>query len=220
MKTLTLSCVAALSLALPYACMATPGMPSMAGMQVASQAVAPAAPKLHAALRALWHGHLVATRDYAMARKAGDKAAEATAANAVVANAKQISGAVAGFYGVDAGKDLLKLLAGHWSGVKALTDATRIGDKPAADKAMQALAANAGQIATFLHSANPTNWPAATVQGLLLQHVADHQSLVRAIMVGDKATEGKDWMMMEEHMNTIADALADGIAAQFPAKAR
>lgn len=220
MKTLTISCVAALGLALPYTSMATPGIPAMTGMQVASQAAAPTAPKLHAALRALWHGHLVATRDYAIARKAGNKAAEAKAADAVVANAMQISGAVAGFYGADAGKGLLKLLAGHWSGVQALTDATRIGDKAAADRAMQALAINAGEIATFLHTANPANWPAATVQGLLLQHAADHQSLVSAIMVGDKATEGKDWMMMEEHMNIIADALADGIATQFPAKAR
>ncbi len=67
-------------------------------------AAAPAAPKLHAALRGLWHGHLVATRDYATAVKAGNKAAEAKTADAVVANAKQISDAVAGFYGADAGK--------------------------------------------------------------------------------------------------------------------
>lgn len=218
MKSLAIACALAMGLSLSLTTLAQPAMP---GMQAAPQAAAaPAAPKLHAALRGLWHGHLVATRDYATAVKAGNKAAEAKAADAVVANAKQISDAVAGFYGADAGKGLLTLLAGHWGGVKALTDATHAGDKATAEKAMQDLATNAGEIAKFLHGANPNHWPEATVDGLLLQHAADHQSLVGAIMAGDQATSAKDWTMMEEHMNTIADALSGGIAAQFPQKAQ
>jgi len=218
MKSLAIACALAMGLGLPLSTLAQPGMP---GMQAAPQATAtPAAPQLHAALRSLWHGHVVHTRDYALAAKAGDKAAEAKAADAVVANAKEIADAVAGFYGADAGKGLLKLLAGHWGGVKALTDATRAGDKAAADKAMQALSTNAGDIARFLHGANPANWPEATVDGLLLQHVADHQTQVGQIMAGDKAGEAKTWAMMQEHMNTIADALSGGIAAQFPQKAK
>lgn len=219
MKTLTLTAALALSLGLPLTSLAQPGMSAMAGMQAPATA-APAAPQLHAALRSLWHGHVVATRDYALAVKAGDKAAAAKAGDAVVADAKQIADAVAGFYGADAGKGMLKLLAGHWGGVKALTDATHAGDKAAADKAMQELSTNAGDIAKFLHGANPNNWPEATVDGLLLQHVADHQTQVGQIMSGDKAGEAKTWAMMQEHMNVIADALAGGIAAQFPQKAK
>ena len=216
MKTLALACAMALGLGLPCAGMAAPEMPAM---PAASQpAAAPTAPKLHAALRGLWHGHLVATRDYAMAVKAGDKPAEAKTADAVVANARQIANAVAGYYGADAGKGMLKLLAGHWAGVKALTDATHAGDQAAVEKAMTELAANAGEIASFLHGANPDNWPEATVDGLLLEHANDHKMLVGAIMGGDSANEAKDWTMMQEHMNTIADALAGGIAAQFPTK--
>lgn len=213
MKSLTLACALALGLGLPFAGTTAPAM------QAAPQAAAaPAAPKLHAALRGLWHGHVVHTRAYAMAVEAGNTAAAAKAADDVVANAKQIANAVAGFYGADAGTGMLKLLAGHWAGVKALTDATHAGDKAAADKAMQELATNAGEIAKFLHGANPANWPEATVDGLLLEHVADHQSQVGEIMRGDKAGEAKTWAMMQEHMNTIADALAGGIAAQFPTK--
>ncbi|MEY2169418.1 MULTISPECIES: hypothetical protein [unclassified Rhodanobacter] len=216
MKSLTLACALALGLGLPFAGTTAPAMPAM---QAAPQAAAaPAAPKLHAALRGLWHGHVVHTRAYAMAVEAGNAAAATKAADDVVANAKQIANAVAGFYGADAGTGMLKLLAGHWAGVKALTDATHAGDKAAADKAMQELATNAGEIAKFLHGANPANWPEATVDGLLLEHVADHQSQVGEIMRGDKAGEAKTWAMMQEHMNTIADALAGGIAAQFPTK--
>ena len=134
--------------------------------------------------------------------------------------AKQIANAVAGFYGADAGTGMLKLLAGHWAGVKALTDATHAGDKAAADKAMQELATNAGEIAKFLHGANPANWPEATVDGLLLEHVADHHAQLGEIMSGDTAAEAKTWAAMQEHMNMIADALAGGIAKQFPAKAQ
>ena len=216
MKTLALACAVALGFGLPLTGIAAPDMPAMAA---ASQpAAAPAAPKLHAAMRNLWHGHIVHTRAYAMAVKAGNQAAAAKAADDVVANAKQIANAVAGFYGADAGKGMLKLLAGHWSGVKALTDAEHAGDKAASDKAMQDLSANAGEIAKFLHGANPANWPEATVQGLLLEHVADHHAQLGEIMSGDSAAEAKTWAAMQEHMNMIADALAGGIAAQFPTK--
>lgn len=218
MKSLVIALALALGLGLPSLTIA---QPAMSALQAAGQAAAaPAAPKLHAAMRGLWHGHLVTTRDYAMAVKAGNQAAEAKSADAVVANAKQIANAVAGFYGADAGKGMLKLLAGHWAGVKALTDATHAGDKAGVEKAMTELTANAGAIARFLHGANPDHWPEATVNGLLLEHVNDHKMLVGAIMSGDGTSAAKDWTMMQEHMNTIADALAGGIAAQFPQKAQ
>jgi hypothetical protein len=213
MKRLTLACALALGLVLPFAGTTTPAMPA-----TPQAAAAPAAAKLHAALRGLWHGHIVHTRAYAMAVKAGNTAAATKAANDVVANAKQIAHAVAGFYGADAGKGMLKLLAGHWAGVKALTDAEHAGDKAASDKAMRDLSANAGEIAKFLHGANPDHWPEATVQGLLLEHVADHHAQIGEIMDGDSAAEAQTWARMQEHMNMIADALAGGIAAQFPAK--
>src|SRR5690606_36145945 len=131
----------------------------------ASQAkAAPAAPQLQAAMRGLWHGHVVETRNYALAVKADDAAAADLAAQAVVDNAKAIADAVAGFYGAGAGEEMLRLLGGHWGGVKALTDANRQGDTAGASAAMDDLVANAGEIATFLAGANP-NLPVDTVRG-------------------------------------------------------
>ena len=215
MKSLSLACGMALGLAL--AAVAPSVMAQEAGAASAS-ASSTTAPKLHAALRSLWHGHLVNTRAYAMAVKAGDQAAAKKAADDVVANAKQIADAVAGFYGKPAGEQMLKLLAGHWAGVKALTDAEHNGDKAAHQKAMQDLAQNATAIAKFLASANP-NLPEATVQGLLMMHVADHETQIDQIMAGNTAGEAQTWTHMQAHMNTIADALAGAIAKQFPAKA-
>ncbi|MGN6313008.1 MAG: hypothetical protein ACTHMO_04515 [Rhodanobacteraceae bacterium] len=218
MKPLSLVCGLALGLVLtataPHALAADLAM-APAAAPATSEA---AAPKLHAAMRTLWHGHIVHTRAYVDAVEAGDQAAAKKAADDVVANAKQIADAVAGFYGKPAGEQMLKLLAGHWGGVKAYTDATHSGDKAAQQKAEQDMASNASAIAKFLAGANP-NLPEATVRGLLMMHVSDHETHIGEIMAGNKAAAAKTWQHMEAHMNTIADALADGIAKQFPDKA-
>ena len=182
----------------------------------ATEAVA--APQLQAAMRDLWHGHIVHARDYALAVHAGNKADASKAADAVVANAKQISEAVAGFYGKAGGDRMLELLGGHWGAVKALTDARAGKDDAAATKAMNDLTANAGEIAKFLAGANP-NLPEDTVRGLLLAHGAHHSSQIDLILKDDAAGEATEWTAMQAHMDMIADALAGAIAKQFPDKA-
>lgn len=98
----------------------------------------------------LWHGHIVHTRDYALAVHAGNDAGARAAADAVVDNARQISEAIADFYGQAGGDRMLTLLGGHWGAVKALTDARAGAARAAADTAMADLTANAGEIAKFL----------------------------------------------------------------------
>ena len=182
-------------------------------------AMAPApAPKLQAALRGLWHGHVQHTRDYAFAVKAGDAARGQSEADAVVANAKQLAGAVAGFYGKAAGERMLALLAGHWGAVKAMTDAGQRGDAKAGNAAMATLTKNAGEIAVFLSGANP-NLPEDAVRGLLVAHGAHHAAQIAQVMRGDLAGEKTTWNAMQAHMDTIADAMAAALAQQFPDKA-
>lgn len=191
----------------------------MAAMAQAAPAAAPvAAPKLQAAMRSLWHGHVVHTREYAMAVHAHDTAKAKAAEDAVVANARQIADAVAGFYGKPAGEQTLQLLAGHWAGVKALTDATAAKDTAAEQKAIADLNTNVTAIAKFFSGANP-NLPENAVQSLFATHVAHHASQISQIMSGDTKGEQATWTQMQAHMNTIADALAGGIAKQFPGKA-
>lgn len=218
MKPLSIAC--ALALGLAFAVTAPAALAEPAQAAASAPAAAPAAPQLHAALRSLWHGHIVTTRDYALAVHAGNKAGEKKAADAVVANAKQIADAVAGFYGKDAGAGLLKLLAGHWGGVKALTDTTKAGNTAGEQKAMDALASNATAIAKFLAGANP-NWTEGTLQGALMMHVNDHKTQLDEMMSNAPAAEqAKSWTEMQNHMNMIADVLSDGIAKQFPDKAK
>jgi len=215
MHTLSIACAALLGLGFTTA---TPVM-AQGHAHAATAPAATNAPNLHKAMRALWHGHVVTTRDYALAVFAGDKAGADKAADAVVANAKDITGAVAGFYGQPAGDALLKLLAGHWGAVKALTDSAHAGNAAGEDKALQDAAANAGEIAKFLAGANP-NWKEADLNAGLLAHFGHHKSQVD--MMAAKAPQDKqdaEWKAMQEHMNAIADVLTDGIAKQFPDKA-
>src|SRR5690349_6608313 len=178
----------------------------------------PSAPKLDAAMRSLWHGHAVHTREYALAVHAHDSAKAKAAADAVVANAKQIADAVGGFYGKPAGAHMLELLAGHWGGVKALTDARAANNSAAESKAMADLQSNATAIAKFLASANP-NLPEKAVRDLMATHVAHHSTQIEQIMSGNMEGEQATWQMMQAHMDVISDALAAAIAKQFPAKA-
>lgn len=187
--------------------------------ELAPAAAAPAAPMLQATLQNLWHGHIVATRDYALALHMGSDAGAENAEDAAVDNARQIAAAVASVYGDEAGAGTLKLLGGHWSGVKALTQAARAGDDAAEDKAMQDLAANAMEIARFFAGANPDNWTVDGLNQALLMHAGGHKLQVDLMMADAPAEEQQTaWTQMQEHMDMIANALADGIAAQFPDK--
>lgn len=181
------------------------------------KAAAPA-PKLQASLRALWHGHVVHTREYALAVHADDRRASKAAADAVVANARQLADAVAGFYGAPAGERMLALLGGHWGAVKAMTEAEKAGDRAAATTAMDALTRNAGEIAAFLAGANPY-LQADAVRGLLVAHGAHHAAQIGQVMRGDRQGEQATWSAMQAHMDVISDALAAALARQFPQKA-
>ena len=210
--------LAALTVALGFASPLLAATPTAHAHAATAASASTQAPKLHAAMRGLWHGHIVHAREYAMAVHAHNDAKAKKAADAVVANARQIADAVGGFYGKPAGDQMMTLLAGHWGAVKAMTDARAKNDTAAADTAMANLTSNAGDIAKFLAGANP-NLPEDTVRGMLLAHGAHHSQQINLIDANDHAGEAKEWTAMQAHMNAVADALAGAIAKQFPAKA-
>lgn len=210
--------LAALTVALGFASPLLAATPPAHAHAAAAATASAQAPKLHAAMRALWHGHIVHAREYAMAVHAHNDAKARKAADAVVANARQIADAVGGFYGKPAGDQMMTLLGGHWGAVKAMTDARAKNDTAAADAAMAKLTSNAGEIAKFLAGANP-NLPEDTVRGMLLAHGAHHSQQINLIDANDHAGEAREWTAMQAHMDMIADALAGAIAKQFPEKA-
>jgi len=169
------------------------------------------------ALRDLWVGHVFWVRNVVVETLAGNTAAAAAAETEVVANAKQIAGAIEPFYGKAASDKLFKLLAGHYGAVKQYLDATIANSTAKQDAAWKSLTANAEEIAVFLSGANP-NLPVATLRTLLLGHGGHHVQQIKQLHDKQYAEEAQTWAAMKQHMYTIADALAGAIAKQFPAK--
>jgi hypothetical protein len=169
------------------------------------------------ALRDLWVEHVFWVRNYVVATDAGNKPEADAAANEVVANAKQIAGAIVPFYGQAASDQLLTLLAGHWGAIKKVEDTTVAGKTKDRDAALAELTTNAKAIAKFLSGANP-NLPYDALVGLLSAHGAHHVAQIDQLRAKNYADEARTWAAMRGHMLVIADALTDGIAKQFPEK--
>ena len=170
-----------------------------------------------AVLRDLWVGHVFWVRNVAVATMSNDAAAAKVAGDEVVENAKQIAAAIEPFYGKAASEKLFALLAGHWTAVKEHVDATRKGDVKAQEAAMTKGVANATEIAVFLSGANP-HLPKATLEGLLVAHLAHHAAQNMQLRNKEYAAEAQTWEHMRHHMYEIADALGAGIAKQFPSQ--
>jgi hypothetical protein len=214
MKRLATAAIAALAMAAAAPAFAHDGEAHPAA---AAPAATPAVAATRAALRDLWIGHVFWVRNVVDARFAGDAARATAAEKEVVANAKSIAGAIEPYYGKAASDQLFTLLAGHWQAISAYLDAARAGDKAATDAAMGKLLANADAIAKFLSGANP-NLPYGALKGLLTAHGSHHVQQIQEFKARQWDAEAKTWAAMKDHMYVIADALADGIAKQFPDK--
>lgn len=189
----------------------------------AAEAVSPPVPAkvaaTKAALRDLWLGHIFWVRNVVEARITNDAARAKASEQQVVANARSIAGAIEPFYGKAAADKLFELLAGHWGAISAYLDAAVAGNKAAQDAATQKLTANADEIARFLGGANP-HLPVDTLRGLLVAHGAHHVQQIGQLKAKQYEAEARTWEAMKNHMYVIADALATGIAAQFPERFR
>jgi hypothetical protein len=194
---------------------------SLSGLAAAADAPSGPVPAKVAATQAaerdLWLGHIFWVREVSRGLAEKNQAAADFAEKQAVANARQIAGSIEPFYGKAATDQLFKLLAGHYTAIKAHATATVAGDAAGAKKALGDLTSNANEIARFLAGANP-NLPEATLKSLLAAHGGHHVQQNQQLAARDMAGEARTWDAMKTHVYTIADALAGGIAKQFPDK--
>lgn len=209
--------LASVALAATFGLIAPANAQQHSDHQAADPAAVSNAIETKEALRDLWVEHVFWVRNVVVETLAGNTAAAKAAENEVVANAKQIAGAIEPFYGKAASDKLFGLLAGHYGAIKQYLDATVAGSSAKQDAAWKSIGANAEQIAVFLSSANP-NLPIDTLRGLLLGHGGHHVQQIKQLHDKQYAEEAKTWAAMRQHMYVIADALAGAIAKQFPAK--
>lgn len=196
-------------------CLAAPGIATAQSAPAQDAVTKSTLVDTKAALRDLWIGHIFWVRNVVGARFDEDAGEAKAAEEQVVANAQAIAAAIQPFYGDAASDRLFGLLAGHWGAISDYLDATRSDSQADQDAAFEQLVANANTISEFLGGANP-HLPVDTLRSLLTAHGSHHVQQIRQIDAGEFEKEAKTWAMMKDHMYVIADALAGGIARQFP----
>src|SRR5256714_4670338 len=124
----------------------------------------------HDAMRKLWEDHVTWTRLYIVSAAAGLPDAKLTAQR-LLDNQRDIGNAVAEFYGKDAGDKLTSLLRDHILIAADLVGAAKAGDQAKVASLNKKWHDNADEIATFLHGANPNNWPLDTLKSAMKTHL-------------------------------------------------
>ena len=171
---------------------------------------------LKTAMRKLWEEHVTWTRNYIVSALANlDDAGPV--AQRLLKNQDDIGAAITPYYGDAAGKKLASLLRDHILVAAEVVSAAKAGNGEQLASAQGKWQANADEIASFLTGANP-HWGKKETQSMLREHLTFTTNEVVARLKKDWAADIKAYDDGHVHMLMFADALADGIAKQFPTK--
>ena len=171
----------------------------------------------HDAMRKLWVDHVAYTRLFIVSAAAGLPDKDATTQR-LLQNQTDIGNAVAAYYGRDAGNQLTALLKDHILIAASIVTAAKAGDNAKVTSENARWRQNAVDISKFLHGANPKNWPEATLTSMMFAHLDQTLSEATNQLKGNYAASIKDYDRAMDHIVMMADALSDGIVAQFPSK--
>jgi hypothetical protein len=93
----------------------------------------------------------------------------------------------------------------------------KAGDTPALDRHTLRWQANADQIGDFLGAANPEQWRAEEMKSMMREHLDLTTAEVVARLEQDWSGDIAAYDKVHLHILMLADELANGIVAQFPA---
>jgi hypothetical protein len=189
------------------------------GAPAAAAARTAKAQRLHDGMRKLWEDHITWTRLAIVSFAAGSPDLQATE-NRLLRNQADIASAIRPYYGNAASTKLRGLLRQHILGAVALLQAAKANDTAALGTAHDAWYANGNQIADFLSSANPRNWPRAEMRSMMKSHL--DETLKEAVdhLNGRFTADVADYDAIHKTILEMADMLSDGIVAQFPGRFR
>ncbi len=189
---------------------------SAASKQGSASVLRVEASELRTAMRKLWEDHVTWTRNYIVSALASLDDADAVAQR-LLKNQDDIGAAITPYYGEAAGKKLALLLRDHILVAAAVVSAAKTGNAEQLSTAQQKWQANADEIADFLSGANP-HWGKQQTRSMLRQHLEFTTNEVVARLKKDWPADIMAYDAGHAHMLMFADALADGISKQFPAK--
>jgi len=180
----------------------------------------------HDSMRKLWEDHITWTRNVIISFEVNDPDPSHVlpdlnaALDRLFQNQVDIGNAIKPFYGEAAGDQLTALLHDHIAIAGEILQAVKTGDTAALADAQERWYANAHDIAVFLSSANPRNWPLDEMDQMMKDHL---DATTREVVA--RATENWDadvaaYDDVHQQALAMADMLSDGIIAQFPHRFR
>jgi hypothetical protein len=167
------------------------------------------------AMRKLWEDHITWTRLFIVSAAANlpDKG---PTTDRLLQNQVDIGNAVKPYYGDAAGEKLTALLKVHITTAAELVAAAKTNDTAMVQDANRRWVANADEIAAFLSTANPKNWPSADMKQMMHDHLNLTTAEVQARLKGDWAADIAAYDKVHDQILHMADMLSAGIISQFP----
>ena len=185
--------------------------------QFANQKASQQEVDLTLAMDKLWEDHVTWTRMYIMSATSGLADIDA-AAQRLLQNQVDIGNAIKPDYGDQAGEKLTSLLNEHILIAVDLLAAAKSGDTASFNDASKRWYDNANEIAVFLNSANPDNWPLADMQSMMKSHLDLTLKEAVARLNGDWPGDVAAYDKVHEEILHMAGMLTEGIVEQFPKK--
>lgn len=165
-------------------------------------------------MRDLWVDHIVWTRQF-IVDSASDLPSLNDTTKRLLKNQEDIGNAIKPYYGDEAGNQLTGLLKGHILIAADLVNAAKAGNDSTAADADQRWSDNADEIAAFLADANP-NWNEDGLSDMLHDHLNVTKAEAIARLEGNYTADIEAFDAIQAQAMHMADALSDGIIAQFP----
>jgi hypothetical protein len=164
------------------------------------------------AMGELWEDHITWTRMFIISELAGAPDLQMTTER-LLQNQVDIGNAIKPYYGDAAGDHLSDLLRDPTLIATDVVAAARAGDTVKLNGQVTPWRTNADDIGDYL---NPDNWPAASMKAMMRHHLDLTTAEVAARLNQDRAGDIAAYDQVHLHILTLADALTDGIVAQFP----
>ena len=165
---------------------------------------------LHVTMRKLWEDHVVWTRMVIVSAIAGSPDLDA-ATQRLLVNQDDIGDAIVPYLGFEAGAGLAELLRGHIVIAAEILGAATAGDSDTFGAALADWYINADEIATFLHGANPREWPIEHMKMMMREHLDLTLAEATARLTGDWDADVRAYDQVHDAILLMADMIADGL---------
>jgi hypothetical protein len=212
------------ALALATVRTASGGTGHAAGTSTGHVPISASALAFHDAMQKLWEDHITYTRNVIISFELNEPDSDtvlpdlSTVVGRLLQNQVDIGDAIKPYYGDAAGNQLTQLLHDHITGAAAVLTALKTGDQAGLQAALDAWYANAHDIAVFLNSANPKNWPLDEMDKMMKDHLDATTAEAVARHQGDWSADVAAYDSVHVQALMMADMLSSGIIAQFPDK--